>query len=338
MNTLARLPRPTRPLGSLARRLLAGFAIGLALPAAFAQSDWPGARPISWVIPYPAGGSTDVMGRALVQRIAASIGATVVVENRAGATGTIGGAFVAKAAADGHTLLHTTIGAQSIAPHLLPSLPYDPVKDLEPVALVGTIPHVLVVGAAQPFKSVADLLGAAKAKPSELAFASGGNGTILQMQAELLGQRNGVRFTHVPYKGDTPALQDTLSQQVHFMFAPVTAALPHIKSGRLRALAATSATRLKVLPDVPTMAEAGLPGFEFTAWYLLLAPAKTPPAVVERLNAELRRIEALPDFQARLRDSGAEGMSLDPQQTAAFLDREFSKWAKVVKERNIKAE
>ncbi len=318
------------------RQGLAALAFSLTLPAALAQNDWPGTRPVSWVIPYPAAGSTDVLGRALVQRISASIGVSVVVENKAGATGTIGGAFVAKSAADGHTVLHTTIGAQTIAPHLMPTLPFDPLKDLEPVALVGTIPHVLVVGQAQPYKSVADLLNAAKGKNGELAFASGGNGTILQMQAELLAQRNGVRFTHVPYRGDAPALQDTLGQQVQFMFAPVTAALPHIKSGKLRALAATSASRLKVLPDVPTMAEAGQKDFVVEQWQGVYLPARTPASVVQRLNAEINKVlkdSAITELADKLGVTLAGGSA---KVLADVQANDSTTWARVIRAANIK--
>ena len=318
------------------RQGLAALAFVFTLPAALAQNDWPGTRPISWVIPYPAAGSTDVLGRALVQKISASVGTSVVVENKAGATGTIGGAFVAKAAADGHTLLHTTIGAQTIAPHLMPSLPYDPLKDLEPVVLVGTIPHLLVVSQGQPFKSVADLLGAAKAKGGEIAFASGGNGTILQMQAELLAQRNGVRFLHVPYKGDSPALQDTLGGQVQFMFAPVTAALPHIKSGKLRALAATSAARLKVLPDVPTMAEAGQRDFVVEQWQGVYLPARTPSGVVQRLNTEINKAlkdNAITELADKLGITLVGGTS---KVLADVQTNDSATWARVIRTANIK--
>ncbi len=318
------------------RQGLAALAIAFTMPAALAQNDWPGSRPISWVIPYPAAGSTDVLGRALVQKISASVGTSVVVENKAGATGTIGGAFVAKAAADGHTLLHTTIGAQTIAPHLMPSLPYEPLKDLEPVALVGTIPHLLVVGQGQPFKSVADLLGAAKAKGGEIAFASGGNGTILQMQAELLAQRNGVRFLHVPYKGDAPALQDTLGGQVQFMFAPVTAALPHVKSGKLRALAATSAVRLKVLPDVPTMAEAGQKDFVVEQWQGVYLPARAPAVLVQRLNTEINKAlkdSAITELADKLGISLVGG---SPKVLADVQANDSATWARVIRTANIK--
>jgi tripartite-type tricarboxylate transporter receptor subunit TctC len=320
------------------RQLLAGLATATLLPAATAQSDWPGSRAVAWVVPFPAAGSTDVLGRALAQRLAAALGAPVVVDNKPGATGTIGGAFVAKASPDGHTVLHTTIGPQTIAPHLMGKLPYDPLRDLEPVALVGTIAHLLVVGPAQPFKSVADLLAAAKAKPGEIAFASGGNGTILQMQAELLAQRTGVKFIHVPYKGDTPALQDTLGGQVSFMFAPVAAALPHVKAGRLRALAATSAARLKQLPEVPTMADAGQQDFVVEQWQGVYLPARTPAGVVQRLNVEINkalRESTITDLADKL------GVTLVGGPAKALADQQAgdsATWARVIRTAGIKAD
>ena len=335
MNTLTHL---TCRIRISRRQGLAALALSFVLPAALAQTDWPGTRSINWVIPYPAAGSTDVLGRALVQRISASVGVPVVVENKAGATGTIGGAFVAKSAPDGHIVLHTTIGAQTIAPHLLTTLPFDPLKDLEPVALVGTIPHVLVVGSAQPYKSVTDLLNAAKGKNDDIAFASGGNGTILQMQAELLAQRNGVRFTHVPYRGDAPALQDTLGQQVQFMFAPVTAALPHIKSGKLRALAATSATRLKVLPETPTMAEAGQKDFVIEQWQGIYLPARSPAPVVQRLNTEINKAlkdSAITDLADKL---GITLVGGAPKVLADVQASDSATWARVIRTANIKAD
>ena len=329
------LPLPSR------RQLLVQLAalstaITLA-PGALAQ-EWTATRPISWVVPYPAAGSTDVMARAIAQRVATSMGAAVVVDNKSGATGTIGGALVAKAPADGHTLLHTTIGAQAIAPHLLGKLPYDPLQDLEPVNLVGTIPHLLVVATGQPFKSVADLLAAAKAKPGELAFASGGNGTILQMQAELLALRTGVKFVHIPYKGDTPALQDTLGSQVQFMFAPVAAALPHVKSGKLRALAVTSAARLKVLPDVPTMGEAGHKDFVVEQWQGVYLPARTPLAVVQRLNAEINKALREPAVMELADKLGVTLVGGLPKSLAEVQNADSATWARLIRSANIKAD
>lgn len=309
----------------------------LAAPA-WAQADWPGGRPITWVVPYPAGGSTDVLGRNIAQRLGPALSTSVIVDNKAGATGTIGAAFVAKAQPDGLTLLGTSIGPQAIAPHLMAKLPYDHIAAFEPVVTVGTIPHILVVGANQPFKTLADLLAAAKAQPGKLAFASGGNGTILQMQGELLQQQTGARFIHVPYKGDTPALQDTLAEQVQFMFAPAAAALPHVQAGKLRALAVTSAQRLKSLPSVPTMGEVGMKDFVVEQWQAVFAPAKTPAAVVQRLNQEINKALKDPAVVALADKLGVTLVGGTPQQLGDLQKADSAKWAKVIKEGNIQAD
>lgn len=326
------------PLHRIARRSLLTLGGAMLAASAWSQADWPGGKLITWVVPYPAGGSTDVLGRNIAQRLGPALATNVIVDNKAGATGTIGAAFVAKAQPDGLTLLGTSIGPQAIAPHLMAKLPYDHITAFEPVVTIGTIPHILVVGTNQPFKTVADLLAAAKAQPGKLAFASGGNGTILQMQGELLQQQTGVRFIHVPYKGDTPALQDTLAEQVQFMFAPAAAALPHVQAGKLRALAVTSAQRLKALPEVPTMGEAGMKDFVVEQWQAVFAPAKTPAPVVQRLNQEINKTLKDPAVAALADKLGVTLVGGTPQQLGDLQKADSAKWAKVIKDGNIKAD
>jgi tripartite-type tricarboxylate transporter receptor subunit TctC len=318
--------------------LLATACMAGAMPLAQAQHDWPGNRPLTWVVPYPAAGSTDVMARAIAQRVGTALGTSVIVDNKPGATGTIGGAYVAKANPDGTTALVTTIGAQAIAPHLMDKLPYDPLHDLAPVALIGTIPNVVVAAPSQPFKTVAELLALAKSRPGEIAFASGGNGTILQMQAELLASRADVKLLHVPYKGDTPALQDTLGGQVQFMFTPIAAALPHIQAGKLRALAVTSAARLKSLPEVPTMAQAGQKDFVVEQWLAIYLPARTPAATVQRLNAEVNKALRAPNIVELADKLGVTLVGGTPQRLAEQQSKDSATWARVIRTANIKAD
>lgn len=300
--------------------------------------EWPGTRPHTWVVPYPPAGSTDVMARTIAQRVGAALGISVIVDNKPGATGTIGGAFVAKANPDGITALVTTIGAQAIAPHLMVKLPYEPLRDLTPVTLIGTIPNVMVTAPSQPFKTVAELQAAAKARKGEIAYASGGNGTISQMQAELLAMRSDVKLLHVPYKGDTPALQDTLGAQVQFMFTPVAAALPHIQAGKLHALAVTSAARLKSLPDVPTMAQAGQKDFVVEQWLAIYLPARTPSAIVRRLNAEVNKALQDPAVTELADKLGVTLVGGTPQRLADVQNADSATWARVIRTANIKAD
>ena len=325
------------PMPSALRRrdFVALATTALVSARAFAQDGWPAGRTITWVVPYPPGGSTDVLGRSIAQKIAGPLHASIIVDNRAGATGTIGSAFVAKAAPDGYTLLGTSIGPQAIAPHLMTHLPYDPLHDLQPVITIGTIPHILVVAASQPFKTVAELVAQAKAKPGTLSFASGGNGTILQMQGELLKQQTGTQLLHSPYKGDTPALQDTLAGVVNFMFAPAAAALPHLAAGKLRALAVTSAHRLKALPDVPTMAEAGFRDFVVEQWQAVYAPAKTPAAIVGRLNAEIGKALKDPAIVELADKLGVTLVGGTPEQLARQQESDSAKWGKVIRDAHI---
>ncbi|KLN52536.1 Bug family tripartite tricarboxylate transporter substrate binding protein [Variovorax paradoxus] len=322
------------------RRALAAIALlsllAIATAPAKAQGDWPAGRPMTWVVPYPPGGTTDILGRAIALRLGASLGTTLIVDNKAGATGTIGSAFAARAAPDGYTLLGTSIGPQAIVPNLVPKMQYDPIKAFEPVALIGTIPHVLVVGSSQPLRAVRELVERAKAQPDTLSFASGGTGTILQMQGELLRLQTGARMTHVPYKGDTPAVQDVLAGHATFMFAPVAAALPHIQGGRLRALAVTSAARLKALPDVPTMGEAGFKDFVVEQWQAVYAPAGTPAATVQRLNQEIVRILKDPEVAAMADRLGITLVGSTPQQLADTQKADLAKWGRVIKDAGVR--
>ncbi|MBD9667898.1 tripartite tricarboxylate transporter substrate binding protein [Variovorax sp. VRV01] len=320
-----------RPLAAIALSLLA-----IATAPAKAQGDWPAGRPMTWVVPYPPGGTTDILGRAIALRLGASLGTTLIVDNKAGATGTIGSAFVARAAPDGYTLLGTSIGPQAIVPNLVPKMQYDPIKAFEPVALIGTIPHVLVVGSSQPFRTAGELVAQAKAQPGALSFASGGTGTILQMQGELLRLQTGVRMTHVPYKGDTPALQDVLAGHASFMFAPVAAALPHIQGGRLRALAVTSAARLKALPDVPTMGQAGFKDFVVEQWQAVYAPAGTPAAVVQRLNQEIVQVLKDAELAAMADRLGITLVGSTQQQLADTQKADLAKWGRVIKDAGVR--
>nr|WP_256988629.1 tripartite tricarboxylate transporter substrate binding protein [Bordetella genomosp. 9] len=316
--------------------MLAAGAVG-ARAAAAAQDAWPAGKPITWVVPYPPGGSTDVLGRSIAQQLNGSLATTVIVENKPGATGTIGAALVARAAPDGLTLLGTSIGPQAIAPHMMDKLPYDPIASFVPVITIGTIPHILVVGAKQPYATLKDLVQAALASPGKLAFASGGTGTILQMQGELLQQQTGAKFLHVPYKGDTPALQDTLGGQVQFMFAPAAAALPHVKSGALRALAVTSAKRLAALPDTPTMTEEGYKDFVVEQWQAVFAPAGTPAPIVTRLNAAIGDALRQPAVVELANQLGITLAGGSPADLDALRRADFEKWGRLIRAAHIKA-
>lgn len=299
-----------------------------------AQEAWP-SRPISYVVPYPPGGTTDILARTLAQRLSDTLKTQVVVENKPGATGTVGGALVARAAPDGLTLLGTSIGPQAIAPHLM-KLAYDPAKAYEPITLIGTVPHLLVVPSASPFNQVAQLVAAAKDKPGSITFASGGNGTILQMQGELLQQQSGSKMTHVPYKGDTPALQDVIGGQVHFGFIPIAAALPQVQAGKVRALAITSAQRLPSLPQVPTMVESGYKDFVVEQWQALYAPAKTPASIVQRLHQDVGRILRDKDVAAQLEKLGITVVHSSPDQLAQRQAADSQRWGVLIRDAGIK--
>jgi tripartite-type tricarboxylate transporter receptor subunit TctC len=288
-------------------------------------------KSIRLIVPFPPGGPADILSRAIGQKLTDSWGQQVVVDNRAGAGGTIGSDLAAKGAPDGYTLLMGFVGTHAINPSLYSSLPYDVVKSYEPVSLVATATIILVLHPSLPAKSVKELIAVAKSKPGELTFGSPGNGTPQHLAGELFNTMAGVKMTHVPFKGAVPAINDLLGGRISLIFSSAPPALPHVASGKLRALAVTSARRSSVSPDLPTVSESGLPGFEVINWYGVLAPARTPKSIVDKLNAEITRITNMPDVKERLSTVGIEALSSTPAQFAAFIKEETAKWAKVVK-------
>ena len=298
---------------------------------------WP-QKPVTYIVPFPPGGTTDILARAIALKLGPALGTTIVVENKPGAGGNIGSDFVAKARPDGYTILGGTISSHAINPSIYKSMPYDAVKSFQPITLIGTNANVLVVGAASPYKSVQDVIAAAKAKPGSISFASAGNGTSQHLSGELFKSLAGIQMEHVPYKGSGPAIQDVMAGHVPLMFDTTVVAAPHIQSGKVRALAVTSTKRVGSLPNVPTMAEAGVKGYEIVSWQGIFAPAGTPKEVVQRLNAEVVKILAMPDMRERLAGLGLDPVGNTPDEFAAFQKGEIAKWAKVVKDAKISAD
>ena len=291
---------------------------------------WP-SRPIRMVVPLSPGGFADVPGRILAARLSSLLGYNVFVENRPGAGGTIGADFVAKSAPDGYTLLFTG------TPHVISAwvykkLPYDPLKDFEPVALVASGPYVLVVNPQLPVHSIRELIAAAKAQPGKIDYASSGNGSAQHLVSALFASMAGIELNHVPYKGSGPAMQDLLGGQVKVSFAGIPNVLPHVKAGRLRALAVSTPQRSPDLPEVPTAAEAGVPGYQATLWLNLAAPAGTPGEIVQRLYAETAKALQDAELQQSFRAAGVEASPMSPQELAGFMRGEFEKWGRVVRD------
>ncbi len=316
--------------------LLSLLALAAAVPLAHAQSDYP-SRPVRVIVPFPPGGAADTLARIYGQRMSEDWGKPVVVENRPGAGGIIGTEALAKSAPDGYSLIVVTVG-HAVNASLMPKLPYDTATDFAPVALLATLPSLLVVNPAIPAKDVKDLIALAKAKPGSVTYASSGTGSTSHMSAALLSSMTGVSLVHVPYKGASAALNDVMGGQVQMTIDVAVSAVPQVKAGKLRALAITSAKRSSLMPDLPTVAESGVPGYEFSAWYVMLAPAKTPAAIVDKVSAEAKRIAGLPEVRERLNALGAEPASATPAETGALLTSEMARWAKVIKEQNIKVE
>ncbi|MBN9474830.1 MAG: tripartite tricarboxylate transporter substrate binding protein [Burkholderiales bacterium] len=333
--TSAFLPSRHR-LRQRACRLLAASIMGCACAAAVAAS-YPD-RPIRMMIPFPPGGPNDVLGRLLATEVGKDLGQPIVIENKGGAGGTIGADMVAKAAPDGYTLLLGGTASLGIAPSLYSRLPYDAVADFAPVGMVATSPSLLVVGARQPFRNVGELIARAKAAPGKLNFASAGVGTPTHLAAELFKTMAAVDIVHVPYKGGGPALNDLLAGQVEMYFSGIVAAVPLVNQGSLRALAITSDQRSELMPDVPTMSEAGLPGYEIQNWFAIFAPAGTPQPVVDRLNKSLARFLALPAVRSKMRELNVDPRSSTPQELAAYQGKELRKWSALVKQAGITPE
>ena len=313
---------------------LAGIALfGAVLPSAHSQT-WP-TRSLRLVVPFAPGGSTDIFARLVGDRLATALGQPVVIDNRPGAGGNIGADLVAKSPADGYTLLMATTGVMAINNAMYKNLSYDAARDLKPVIYIASITNVLIVPADSPFKSVGDVIAAAKAAPGKVSFASSGSGSSTHMSAELFRLMTGTELLHIPYKGSGQAMPDVISGRVSMMFENMPGAVGHIKSGQVRVLGVTGVQRTPALPDVKTIAEAGVPGYESLSWSGIAVPAATPPDVVARLNREINAILAQPDMKQKLAEQGAEAVGGTPEAFAEHIGRERQKWTKVVREAAI---
>ncbi len=311
------------------KRFLA--AILLAVAGAAAAQSWP-SKPLKIIVPYPPGGTSDILARAIGPGLTAALGQAVVIENKAGATGNLGADFVAKSPADGYTLLLADIGSLAISPSVLPTLPFEPVRDFAPVVMVAYSPHLLVVHPSVAAKDAKELVALAKAKPDSFNFAVSGIGGANHLAGIDFAQRAGIKWAYIPYKGGSQALTDMVGGQSNVMFNGMLATYPFVKEGKLKVLAISSAKRFAAAPGIPTVAESGMPGFETGSWQGIVAPAGTPPEVVNKLHATVTAILATPEMKDRLDKAGAEVRPMSPAQFGAFIRDERDRWAKVVKE------
>lgn len=303
--------------------------------APVAAQNYP-TRPVRFIVPFAPGGNTDVQGRLIAQKLTEAWNQQVVVDNRAGAGGTLGVEILAKAPADGHTIALASFGNILVGPSLFPKLGYDPLQDLAPVVLVSEPAGLLVVNPAVPAKNVGELLAYARANPGKLNYGSAGNGTWNHLFAEHFKALANVRITHIPYKGANPAVTDVIGGQIQMSFAPFPAALPQAKSGRLRILAVTSAQRSPVVPEIPTIAESGLPGYSAASWFAVLAPAKTPPAVIAKLNRDINAVLARPEVKAAFAADGTQPAGGTPEQLRESMRSGIAQWGKLVRELGVK--
>jgi tripartite-type tricarboxylate transporter receptor subunit TctC len=323
----------------IAAGMLAGAVAGTSLFAGtvHAEDKWP-SKPVKYIVPFPPGGTTDILARIIAQKLSTSLGQPVLVDNKPGAGGNIGSDFVAKSPPDGYTILGGTISSHAINVSMYKKMPYDAIKDFTPVTLIGTNANVLVVHPSNPARNLAEFIANARKKKEPLNFASAGTGTSQHLSGELFKSLTGLDMVHVPYKGSAPAIQDVMGEQVAMMFDTTVVAGPFIKSGKLRALGVTSAKRVKGMEDIPTVAEAGVPGYELVSWQGIFAPAGTPKDIVNRLNAEVAKILKMPDVAKRLEDLGLEASGISADDFAVFQKNEIAKWAKVIKAANITAD
>jgi len=317
--------------------LLVGIAFLLVAQSLLAQSGYP-SKPVRFIAPFPPGGATDTLCRLLAQKLSDGLGQPVTVDNRPGASGNIGHELAMKAPPDGYTLLLTNSSTLTTNPHLFKSLPFDPVSDFAPVSLVATAGQVLVVPPSVPASSVAELVALAKARPGQLNFGSGGKGIQSHISGEMFKSMTGVNIVHVPYKGTVQAVADLVAGQVQLVFADMVPAMPHIKSGRVRPLAVTIAERSPALPDVPTMIEAGVPGYSATLWWAVALPKGADPALVQRLNGELKRVTALPDVQERYASLGMNPAHSAPRDVTELIRSDTRKFGPILKAAGVEPE
>lgn len=318
------------------RRRLLLLAAAILPMTVIAQQAYP-SRPVSVVVPYSPGGTTDIIARLTAQYIGASMNKTFVVENKAGGSGTIAMGLVAKAAPDGYTLLSNEM-TQTVVPALFPKLAFDPVKDLTTISIIAEAPYVLVINAKVPATNLSELVSYAKANPGKLNFASGGSGSGPHIAGELLKSVAGISMTHIAYKGSGPAVQDLLSGQVDVLITAAPTVAQHMGSGRIRALAVAHKQRITLLPNVPTSAEAGFPGFMIANWFGLAAPRGTPPAIVNQLHGEVLKMLAKPDFREKLIAAGAEAVGMGPADAAKHVEAEAKRWSELIANAGIKLE
>lgn len=318
------------------RKIAAGIV--LICVAAWSHAQTYPSKPVRFVVPFAPAGGSDLVARTVAAKLTEALGQPVVIDNRAGAAGNIGTDVVAKAPADGHTLLLGSNGPLAINPTLYAKLPYDAVRDFAPVSLVTVMPFVLVAHPSLPVKSVKELVALAKARPGQLNYGSPGNGSTTHLANELLKSMTGMQITHVPYKGVAPAAIDLVSGQVQMMSGDLSTLLPHVKAGKMRALAVTSSRRSTLLPDMPTVAESGVPGYDATGWFGVLVPAGTPASVIDRLNAGIVKGVAAPDARQRLGAFGGDVATGTPEQFASHIRTEAAKWGKVIRAIGLKAE